>query len=111
MQSKHRDSCLSIATPKTWQAGHEYVSNIHLHFQWSPFDPFSPCILQGKLCKAATTASLVVSLALTVIMYKRFLSTGKFMPAGIVSLLSAAMTLFYVWNLLVIKPPSSARSA
>jgi uncharacterized membrane protein (UPF0136 family) len=71
----------------------------------------SICVLQGKLCKAATVTSLVVSAALTAVMYKRFLSTGKLMPAGVIALLSAAMMIFYVWNLLVIKPPGASRSA
>ena len=63
--------------------------------------------MQGKLCKAATVASLVVALALTGIMYKRYAATGKVMPAGIIALLSAGMSVFYVWNLLAIKLPES----
>ncbi|BDA47731.1 probable transmembrane protein 14C [Coccomyxa sp. Obi] len=66
---------------------------------------------QGKLCKPATFASLLISASLTAVMYKRFLTTGKFMPAGMVALMSALMTVFYVWNLLAMKPPSSIRSA
>ncbi|KAK9905930.1 hypothetical protein WJX75_009134 [Coccomyxa subellipsoidea] len=65
---------------------------------------------QGKLCKPATFVSLVIAASLTAIMYKRFLATGKFMPAGLVALLSSAMTVFYVWNLLAMKPPSTFRS-
>lgn len=63
--------------------------------------------LQGKLCKPATVTSLVVAVALTVIMYKRFLSSGKMMPAGLTAMLSALMTIFYVWNLLAVKPPAA----
>ena len=62
--------------------------------------------LQGKLCKPATAVSLAVALLLTGVMYKRFLSTGKMMPAGVVSILSAGMSIFYVWNLLAVKPPA-----
>ena len=68
-------------------------------------------MVQGKLCKPATVVSLLVALALTGVMYKRFLSTGKMMPAGIVALLSAAMSIFYVWNLLAVKPPSAHHSS
>ncbi len=68
-------------------------------------------MMQGKLCKPATAVSLLVALALTGVMYKRFLSTGKMMPAGIVALLSAAMSIFYVWNLLAVKPPSAHHSS
>ena len=62
--------------------------------------------LQGKLCKPATAVSLAVALLLTGVMYKLFLSTGKMMPAGVVALLSAGMSIFYVWNLLAVKPPA-----
>ena len=45
-------------------------------------------------------------------MYKRFLASGKMMPAGLVAMLSAGMTIFYVWNLLAVKPPvATARHA
>ena len=66
--------------------------------------------MQGKLCKPATFTSLVIAAGLTVMMYKRYMATGKFMPAGLVALLSSLMTIFYVWNLLAIKPPSSVKS-
>lgn len=66
--------------------------------------------MQGKLCKPATFVSLLISLGLTAMMYKRFLATGKFMPAGLVALISALMSIFYVWNLLAMKPPSGIRS-
>lgn len=62
---------------------------------------------QGKLCKPATAVSLAVALLLTGIMYKRFQSTGKMMPAGVVALLSAAMSAFYVWNMVAVKPPTA----
>ena len=67
--------------------------------------------MQGKLCKPATVASLVVALALSGIMYKRFLATSKFMPAGMLTALSALMSVFYIWNLLAIKPPREQRQA
>ena len=70
-----------------------------------------PLMMQGKLCKPATVVSLLVALALTGIMYKRFLSTGKMMPAGVVALLSMTMSIFYVWNLLAVKPPSAHHSS
>ena len=35
----------------------------------------------------------------------RWRKTSKFMPAGIVALLSIAMVGFYVWNLVYIKEP------
>ena len=63
--------------------------------------------VQGKLCKPATAVSFTVALLLTGIMYKRFQSTGKMMPAGVVALLSAAMSVFYVWNMLAVKPPTA----
>ena len=62
---------------------------------------------QGKLCKPATVASLVVALALTGVMCKRYAASGKMMPAGMIALLSAVMSAFYVWNLMVVKPPVS----
>lgn len=69
-------------------------------------------VLQGKLCKPATVASLLVAVLLTAVMYKRFLASGKMMPAGLVAMLSAGMTIFYVWNLLAVKPPvATARHA
>lgn len=61
--------------------------------------------VQGKLCKPATAASLLVAVMLTGVMYKRFLASGKMMPAGLIAMLSAGMTIFYVWNLLAVKPP------
>ena len=63
--------------------------------------------VQGKLCKPATAVSLAVALLLTGIMYKRFQATGKMMPAGMVALLSGAMSVFYVWNMLEVKPPTA----
>jgi len=60
---------------------------------------------QGALCRPATAASLAVAAALTAVMYRRWQATARFMPAGLVSLLSGAMVLFYVWNLACVGPP------
>lgn len=46
----------------------------------------------GKACKPATAVSLLVAAGLTYGMYQRYASSGKFMPAGMVAGLSAAMT-------------------
>jgi uncharacterized membrane protein len=54
----------------------------------------------GKLCKPATFASLLVSAALTAVMYKRYSTTGKIVPAALLGVVSALMTAFYLWNLL-----------
>ena len=55
--------------------------------------------------------SLGMALLLTGVMYKRFLTTGKMMPAGLVSIFSAVMSIFYVWNLLAIKPPAAQHAS
>jgi uncharacterized membrane protein len=65
---------------------------------------------KGSLCKAATFASLMISVALTVVMYKRYNDTGKLFPAAILMVLSAVMALFYVWNLAA-GPKAPDRSA
>ncbi len=67
--------------------------------------------MQGKLCKPATAVSLAVALLLTGMMYKRYQSTGKMMPAGIVAILSAAMSIFYVWNIIAVKPPAAQHAS
>ena len=67
--------------------------------------------VQGKLCKPATAVSLAVALLLTGMMYKRYQSTGKMMPAGIVAILSAAMSIFYVWNIIAVKPPAAQHAS
>eukprot|EP00210_Caulerpa_lentillifera_P007019 g6713.t1 len=54
---------------------------------------------QGKLCKTATFFSLVVSIALTAVMYLRYSMTGKFFPAGITMLICGCMCVFYLWSL------------
>ncbi|KAL4436505.1 hypothetical protein ABPG75_003644 [Micractinium tetrahymenae] len=59
---------------------------------------------KGQLCQPATLVSLVISAALAWVMWQRYSRTGKLMPAGMVAGLSAAMTAFYVWNLLLFKP-------
>jgi len=59
----------------------------------------------GKLCKPATAVSLLVTVGLTAMMGVRWQRSGRFMPAGLVSLLSAGMVVFYVWNLQHFKEP------
>ncbi|KAF8071379.1 FAX5 [Scenedesmus sp. PABB004] len=64
----------------------------------------------GTTCKPATALSLAVAAALTSVMGLRYVATGKFMPAGLTAGLSAAMSAFYVWSLLlgpVPKPKAS----
>ena len=46
------------------------------------------------------TVSLALSLLLTVVMADRFSNTEKFMPAGLVALMSCGMSLFYIYKLL-----------
>ena len=53
----------------------------------------------GKLCKPATFASLLLSAALTAVMYKRFNDTGKIFPAAVLGVVSALLAAFYAWNL------------
>ena len=53
----------------------------------------------GKLCKPATFASLLVSAALTAVMYKRYSDTGKIVPAAVLGVASALMAAFYIWSL------------
>ena len=43
--------------------------------------------------------SLMVSSGLTVIMADRYAATEKFMPAGMIAVLSGGMSLFYVYKL------------
>ncbi|KAK9840844.1 hypothetical protein WJX81_008553 [Elliptochloris bilobata] len=65
---------------------------------------------QGALCRPATAASLAVAAALTVVMFRRWQATGKFMPAGLVAVLSGAMVIFYVWNMIFVGPPQRPAS-
>ncbi|PSC68036.1 membrane protein [Micractinium conductrix] len=67
---------------------------------WASLNAFH----RGQLCRPATLLSLAVSACLTYLMWQRLQRTGKVMPAGMVASLSAAMSLFYVWNLLLFKP-------
>jgi hypothetical protein len=46
----------------------------------------------GRTCKPATVISLLVAGALTWVMWQRWSSSGKLMPAGMVCVLSAAMS-------------------
>eukprot|EP00884_Botryococcus_braunii_P018630 jgi/Botrbrau1/5450/Bobra.27_1s0003.1 len=60
---------------------------------------------QGRLNKPSTAVSLVVAVALTAVMGARWSRTHKFMPPGLISVLSALMAAFYVWNLAALKGP------
>lgn len=46
----------------------------------------------GRTCKPATAVSLLVSASLTYVMWQRYSSSGKVMPAGVVAGISAAMS-------------------
>lgn len=96
--------CLLCREPCLLTPARSQLSTIDISIKGVPY-----CV-QGKLCKPATFVSLVIAASLTAIMYKRYLATGKFMPAGLVALLSSVMTVFYVWNLFAMKPPSTFRS-
>jgi len=61
--------------------------------------------LQGKLCKPATAVSLLIAVGLTGMMGLRWQRSGRFMPAGVVTILSAVMVVFYIWNLQHFKEP------
>lgn len=45
----------------------------------------------GRTCKPATFVSLLVAAGLTYMMYQRYSSTGKLMPAGVVAGISGGM--------------------
>lgn len=55
--------------------------------------------------RPATAVSLLVATGLTIMMYKRYQRTHKVFPAGFTALLSLAMVGFYLWNLLLFRPP------
>lgn len=65
---------------------------------------------QGKLCKPATAAALIISLALSLIMHKRFQVTGTIFPAFFFTMLSGLMFVFYIWSLLCGPLPKRRRS-
>jgi hypothetical protein len=56
---------------------------------------------KGKLCKPATAASMAIALVLTIIMQRRFQSTGSVFPSFVFMIVSGLMFVYYVWNLLV----------
>ncbi|KAF6248580.1 transmembrane proteins 14C-domain-containing protein [Scenedesmus sp. NREL 46B-D3] len=56
---------------------------------------------KGEANKTATLISLLIAAGLTYVMYERYSRTGRLMPAGLTAGLSAAMTVFYVWSLLL----------
>mmetsp|Transcript_5580 Transcript_5580/g.4871 ORF Transcript_5580/g.4871 Transcript_5580/m.4871 type:complete len:118 (-) Transcript_5580:96-449(-) len=45
-------------------------------------------------------AGLVISAVLSIVMCLRWSKSGKFMPAGLVGVLSVAMSIFYIYRLL-----------
>ena len=55
-----------------------------------------------KLCKPATALSGIVTASLLFVMWRRFADTGNFMPAGLLVILSGAMTAFYIWNIIFV---------
>lgn len=65
--------------------------------------------MKGRLNKPATAASLLVAIGLTAVMASRWSRTHKFMPAGLISILSGLMATFYIWNLAVLKDPIKAK--
>ena len=64
---------------------------------------------QGKLCKPATGAALVLSLALSLVMHKRFQKTGTVFPAFFFMMLSGLMFVFYIWSMLCGPVPKPKR--
>jgi uncharacterized membrane protein (UPF0136 family) len=60
---------------------------------------------QGRLNKPSTAVSLLVAVGLTGVMGARWSRTHKFMPAGLISIISVCMAAFYVWNLAALKGP------
>ena len=55
--------------------------------------------------RPATVTSLCIAAALTIVMWRRYQKTQKVMPAGFTAALSFAMVGFYLWNILLFKPP------
>ena len=45
-------------------------------------------------------AGLAVSVVLSIVMCSRWSKSGKFMPSGLVGVLSIAMSLFYIYRIL-----------
>eukprot|EP00803_Ostreobium_quekettii_P008230 evm.model.scf_638.4 EVM.evm.TU.scf_638.4 scf_638:35993-36355(+) len=64
---------------------------------------------RGKTCKAATLGALVIASALTVVMYRRYASSGKIFPAGVTMFLSGAMAVFYVWSIMYGPAPAKIK--
>lgn len=56
-----------------------------------------------KRCVPAVGASLLISAALTHIMGQKFLQHHK-VHTGVIAVSSMAMSLYYLWNLLVFRP-------
>lgn len=65
---------------------------------------------KGRLCKPATAASLLIAVALTAVMWKRYQDTGAIFPALVISVTSAGMALFYVWSLVAGPKPNVKKS-
>eukprot|EP00750_Incisomonas_marina_P031437 INCI815.1.p1 GENE.INCI815.1~~INCI815.1.p1 ORF type:complete len:122 (+),score=11.60 INCI815.1:147-512(+) len=58
----------------------------------------------GKPATVETVASFVISAILSYVMYTRYQSTSKFMPSGLVAVLSVCMSLFLAYRLVSPRP-------
>ena len=61
---------------------------------------------KGKLCKPATATSMVIAMTMAVTMQRRYQITRKVFPAGLLTAVSFAMSLFYVWSLVAGPKPA-----
>lgn len=59
--------------------------------------------------KTEILAGLVISAVLSIVMCLRWSKSGKFMPAGLVGVLSVMMSLFYIYRLLNPTLPKNKR--
>mmetsp|Transcript_10717 Transcript_10717/g.23042 ORF Transcript_10717/g.23042 Transcript_10717/m.23042 type:complete len:121 (-) Transcript_10717:537-899(-) len=65
------------------------------------------CYKSKKSCKPTVFASLLVSAGLCAMMYMRFAETRK-IHTLLIAVASGFMSAYYVWNLTLFKPHSSA---
>jgi len=65
----------------------------------------------GKLWKLGTLLCLLISVGLTIMMFSRYMTTGKFFPAGAVMALSGSMSVFYTWSLFLGPQPKKKEAA
>lgn len=94
--------CLWIHQPATVSSGKTMQVRQAVLYAVSCRDTNAVC----GLCRPATVISLVVAAGVTSMMWKRYQRTQKIFPAGFTAVLSLAMVCFYVWNLLLFKPPN-----